>query len=405
MSTAAFAYRDFRLYQAARFFLTIAIQMQSVAVGWHVYGLTHRALDLGYVGLAQFLPLMASSLVAGHAADRFDRRGVLMVCYAVLALTSLGLAVFADRLAAIYVVLAVFGATRAFAGPAGQALLTHVVPVEVFPNAVAWGSTVWQIAAIAGPAIGGLVYGAAGGPKPVYAAAAALALLSLVLTARMKVTTGRMERKAASLETLLAGVRYVWHNKIILGSISLDLFAVLLGGAVALLPVFARDVLHTGPWGLGALRSAPALGAAAMAAWIAYRPLARRAGAVMLACVAIFGVATIVFAESRSFVLSLVALVVVGASDMVSVVVRSTLVQIATPPEMRGRVSAVNLVFIGASNELGEFESGVTAAWLGAVPAAAIGGVATIVVVAVWSLLFPALRDVDRLTDPAATSS
>jgi len=215
----------------------------------------------------------------------------------------------------------------------------------------------------------------------------------------MRVKIGRMERKPASLETVLAGIVYVWKNKVVLGSISLDLFAVLFGGAVALLPIYARDILHVGPWGLGLLRSAPAVGAAAVAVYIAFHPLRRRAGATMLACVALFGLATLVFGVSRSFVLSLVALVIVGAADMVSVVVRQTLVQVATPAAMRGRVSAVNSVFVGASNELGELESGVTAQWLGAVPAVVAGGVGTLLVVAIWSLLFPRLRDVDRLGD------
>ena len=403
MSYAAFGYRDFRLFQGARFFLTIGIQMQSVAVGWQVYELTHRALDLGYVGLAQFLPAVLLSLVTGHVADRFDRRRVLLVCQLGVALTALllfGCAVLhVHRPAAIYAILVLFGTTRAFSGPAGSALLTHLVPAAAFPNAVAWSSTVWQVAAVAGPTLGGIVYGASHGPGAVYACSAALSLTAFALVMAMHVRTGRMEHGAASLSTLLAGVKYVFRHKVVLGTISLDLFAVLLGGAVALLPVFARDILDVGPWGLGILRSAPAFGAALMALVIAFRPLKSRAGPVMLLAVGIFGAATIVFGVSRSFWLSLAALIVVGASDMVSVVIRSTLVQISTPAAMRGRVSAVNLVFVGASNELGEFESGVTAAWLGAARAVVLGGIATCGVVAIWAQAFPALRRIDRLDE------
>ena len=405
MSHEAFRYRDYRRYQASRFLNTIAIQMQSVAVGWHVYDLTHRPLDLGYVGLVQFLPMLSLSLLAGHTADRFDRRRVFRICILGLATCSLLLCAasyFGLRsVAAIYAILALYGTVRAFYGPSGSSLLTHVVPTEVFPNAVAWSSTVWQMAAISGPAIGGAIYGVTGRPVAVYATSCAFALASFALLGTMEVRTGRMETRAASAETLLAGVRYIFRHKVILGSISLDLFAVLLGGAVALLPIFARDILHAGPRGLGLLRSAPAFGAATMALLVAYRPLRRRAGAVMLACVFAFGVATVVFALSRVFALSLVALYVAGATDMVSVLVRSTLLQVTTPSEMRGRVSAVNQVFIGASNELGEFESGTTAELFGPVRAALLGGVATSAVVAIWAWRFPALRRVDRIDRPA----
>ncbi len=403
MSYAAFGYRDFRLYQGARFFLTLGIQMQSVAVGWQVYELTHRAIDLGYVGLAQFLPAIGLSLVTGHVADRFDRRRVLLVCQLGVALTALLLlacAVFhVHDPRAIYAILVLFGTTRAFSGPAASALLTHLVPTEAFPNAVAWSSTVWQAAAIAGPALGGVVYGASHGPGAVFACSAVLSLTAFSLVAALHVRTGRMELRAASLSTLLAGVKYVFQEKVVLGTISLDLFAVLLGGAVALLPIFARDILDVGPWGLGILRSAPAFGAALMALLLAFRPLKHKAGPIMLMAVGVFGVATIVFGMSKSFWLSLAALVVVGASDMISVVIRSTLVQISTPPAMRGRVSAVNLVFVGASNELGEFESGITAAWLGAARAVVLGGIATCGVVAIWAQAFPALRRIDRLDE------
>jgi MFS family permease len=397
---AAFAYRDFRLYQAARLLSTIANQMLSVAVGWQVYELTRRPFDLGLVGLVQFLPAFGLSLLTGHTADRFDRRRVVMVCYVALALTSVLLFVGAQGGSVtwpIYVTMALFATARAFLAPAGQALLPDLVPAEHFSSAVAWGSTVWEVGAILGPALGGWIYSAGRGASAVYVAGAASYALATLFVAAMKVKTGRMERGVASFQNVVAGVVYVWKNKVVLGSISLDLFAVLFGGAVALLPVYARDILHVGPSGLGLLRSAPAVGAAIVAVFIAFRPLRRRTGAVMLACVALFGVATVVFGLSRSFWLSLLALALVGASDMVSVVIRSTLVQIATPPAMRGRVSAVNMVFVGASNELGELESGMTAAWMGTVPSVVFGGIAACVAVAVYSFAFPELRKVDRL--------
>jgi MFS family permease len=402
---AAFAYRDFRLYQGARLLSTLASQMLSVAVGWQVYELSGRAFDLGLVGLVQFLPAIGLSLLTGHTADRFDRRKVVMICYAALATTA-ALLYGSTRAGSatwpIYASMFLFATARAFLAPAGQALLPDVVPAKHFASAVAWGSTVFEIGAILGPALGGWIYSAGHGPAPVYLAGATAYVLAGLFAAAMAVRTGRMEHKAASLETVVAGVTYVWRNKILLGSISLDLFAVLFGGAVALLPIYARDILHVGPWGLGLLRSAPALGAASVAVLIAFRPLRRRTGAVMLICVAVFGLATIVFGASRTFWLSLVALAVVGASDMVSVVIRSTLVQIVTPPEMRGRVSAVNMVFVGASNELGELESGMTAAWMGTVPSVLFGGIAACAVVAIYAVLFPGLRRVDKLEAPSS---
>src|SRR4051812_21384288 len=375
--------------------------MQSVAVGWQVFQITHRPLDLGYVGLVQFLPGVLLSLPAGHTADRFDRRGVLLTCYLLYGLCSVLLFLQArggaSSVGPIFAILLLIGITRAFSGPASQALVPQLVSEHHFGNAVAWGASVFQIATVFGPALGGLIYGWAGGAHSVYAAAAVMYITGFSFLVMMHVRTGRMEAKDVSIETLLAGFRYVWQEKIILGSISLDLFAVLLGGAVALLPVYAQDILHVGPRGLGVLRSMPALGAALMAMWLAYRPLRRRSGHAMLVAVAVFGVFTIVFGLSRSVALSLLALFVIGASDMISVVIRSTLVQIATPPAMRGRVSAVNLLFIGASNEFGQFESGITAQWLGAVPAVVLGGVGTLVVLAVWLRLFPQLRNMDRL--------
>lgn len=403
-SLAAFRSRDFRVFQVARFLSTIATQAQSVAVGWRVYEITHEPLDLGFVGLAQFLPAFLLSLVTGHVADRYDRRRVVMVCGVAMAACSALLLWLAhignESTLAIYGVLLLFGTARAFQRAAGSAFLPHTVPPEHFQNAVVWGSTMWQIATIAGPAVGGLLYWLGGGAPFVYAAAAVLYGFAFVFDLANGVRLGRMEKKAVTWSTLLAGVRYVLENRIVLGAITLDLFAVLLGGAVALLPVFAKDILHVGPLGLGALRSAPAVGASLMAIVLAWRPLTRRAGRTLYICVFVFGLSTIVFGLSEWFLLSFFALVVGGAVDMVSIVIRQTLVQTATPPEMRGRVSAVNVAFIVASNELGEFESGVTAAWLGTVPAVLLGGVGTCGVVVACAFLFPQLRRVDRLGGP-----
>jgi MFS family permease len=399
---AALHYRDFRLFQAARFSIILGLEMLNVAVGWQVYAISGRALDLGLVGLAQFVPVMSLTLVAGHVADRFDRRRVVMACTLALVLAAALLFQFAQKgsgqLTAIYAVLVLIGTARAFSGPASQALMPHLVPAEHLGNAVAWASSTFKIANVIGPAVGGLLY-AWRGASTVYVVSAVELVIALGLIGEMQIRLGRMEKSALSWSTVLAGVRYVWEQRIILGCISLDLFAVLLGGAEALLPIFARDILHVGPWGLGLLRSASALGAAVTAVWLAYHPVARRAGPIMLACVAIFGVATIGFGLSKSFPLTLLALAVIGASDMVSVFVRMTLVPLITPPEMRGRVSAVNLIFIGASNEFGEFESGLTAQWLGAVRAVVLGGLGTLFVVSAWTALFPSLRNLDRLED------
>jgi MFS family permease len=385
------------------------MQMQAVAVGWQVYAISQSPLDLGYVGLAIFLPFILFSLVAGDVADRFDRRKILVLCYGILTLCS-GLLFWFSRagiqsVAPIYAVLCLLGATRAFAGPAGSALLPHLVPPEVFGRAVAWSSSVWQFATIAGPALGGLVYDA-GGAGQAYAWCVAFMGLAAVLTTKLDVRP-RSEAKSAgdattTVQRLAAGLRFVWNKKLVLGALSLDLFAVLFGGAVALLPIFAKDILAVDALGMGLMRSAPAVGAAVVAVWLAYFPLQRRVGLKMLLSVAIFGVATCAFALSRSFALSLAALTVIGASDMVSVVVRQTLIQLGTPDAMRGRVSAVNQVFIGASNELGEFESGVTAQWVGAVTAVVIGGVGTCLVVLLWSRLFPALREADDMAGAKA---
>lgn len=400
---AALAHRDFRFYVAARFLATLAVQMQGLAVGFQLYELTHRKIILAWVGLAQFLPIVGLSILAGQVADRRDRRAILVICDLVFAAAAVALFVLsrspAPRAEAILAVIAVVGAARAFYGPAGSSLLPSLVPREHFPNAVTWQSTLWQIAAIGGPSAGGAIYGISGSASAVYLAAGALLVIAGLLVLGVRTRGQKLDRGPATLATALAGVRYVWSHKILLGCISLDFAAVFLGGATALLPVYASDILGVGAHGLGVMRAAPAIGAGIMAILLAFRPLGGRAGVKMLAGVAAFGVATIVFGLSTSYVLTLASLAALGAADMVSVVVRGTLLQQATPPEMRGRVSAVNLMFIGASNELGEFESGTLAEWLGAVPAVVIGGAGTIAVVGAWAFLFPEIRRVDRLEE------
>jgi MFS family permease len=395
----AFQYPNFRYYMTARFLATASSEMQAIAVGWQIYGMTHRPLDLGLVGLAQFLPGILLFLVSGHAADRFPRRRIVMTCYAGFALCSMALLALTLRhnheVWPVYAALVGNGVVRSFNGAAGQSFLPSLVPAEHFPNAVAWSSSVFTGATILGPSIGGLLYGLAGTPAPVYAGAAAGCLCSLLLVSRMRVAAPA--RKAATAEMVFGGLRYIWRKKLVLGAISLDLFAVLLGGATALLPVYADQILKIGPSGLGMLRSGPAIGALLMATLNAYRPLRRRAGAAMLWCIAGFGAFTVIFGLSHSAALSMAALILLGACDMVSVIVRNTMVQLSTPDEMRGRVSAVNMVFIGASNEVGQFESGITAQWFGVVPAVVLGGIGTMAIVATWAWLFPDLRKVDEL--------
>jgi len=400
-SRAAFRYPNFRYATTARFLSVASSEMQAVAVGWQIFNLTHRPLDLGLVGLAQFAPGIFLFLLAGHSADRISRQRILLACYGGFSLCSLlllGLTLHGvTAVWPIYVVLLGNGVVRAFLGPASQAFLPLLVTEEHFPNAVAWDSSIAKTAAILGPVAGGLVYSLAGSPVPVYSAAVVAYLTALLLASRIQLRTLIRPRPAASVAIVLQGLRYIWHNKLILGSISLDLFAVLLGGAVALLPVYASEILKTGPYGLGLLRSAPGAGAVLMALALARFPLRRRVGLAMFGCVFGFGVFTLVFGLSRNLALSLLALALIGGFDMVSVFVRQTLVQLATPDDMRGRVSAVNWIFIGASNELGQFESGITAQWFGTVPAVVLGGLGTIAIVLLWSWLFPSLRSVDEL--------
>ncbi len=386
----------------ARFLTVCSTEMQAVAVGWQIYQITHRALDLGFVGLAQFLPPICLFLLAGHVADRISRKKILRTCYLGFSVCSLLLLFFAVHGVSspypIYAVLLLNGVVRAFNAPASQSILPVLVPAEHFPNAIAWSSSVFQTATIAGPMVGGLLYGVANRPTIVYACAAIAYLLAFVSFRALRFNPSAVPRTAASGGMVLDGIRYIWQNKLILGASSLDLFAVLLGGAVALLPVYAREILHIGAFGLGLLRSAPGAGAVLTALAIARWPLQKRAGVMMLACVFSFGVFTVIFGVSHSVVISLIMLMLVGASDMISVIVRQTMIQLSTPDEMRGRVSAVNMVFIGASNEIGQFESGITAHWFGTVPAVVLGGVGTMVIVIVWARLFPRLRRIDSLT-------
>ena len=398
----AFTHPGFVLFQIARFLIVAAVEMQAVAVGWQVYDITHRALDLGLVGLAQFLPGILLFLVSGHTSDRFERRKVLGACYAGYALCS-GLLLFiaqhgAHSVRPIYAVLILLGVVRSFNGTASRSILPQLVPEEHFANAVAWNATTFQAATILGPSLGGILYAIFRGPSAVYGAAMLTAVGALLSTFRITTRPQARRREPMTLKTIFAGLHFIWREKLILGAISLDLFAVLLGGAVALLPVYAREILHTGPWGLGLLRTAPGVGAALMAVALAHRPLRGRAGPTLLWSVVGFGICTILFGVSTSLALSLLSLICLGAADMVSVIIRATLVQLRTPDEMRGRVLAVDMVFIGTSNELGQFESGLTAQWFGTVPAVLLGGIGTLFVIALWAWKFPDLRRAGALS-------
>jgi len=410
---AAFSHPGFLLFQIARFLIVSAVEMQAVAVGWQVYEITKRPLDLGYVGLAQFLPGILLFPISGHASDRFERRNVLSACYAGYALCFALLLALSRRgvtsIAPIYVVLVMIGIVRSFNGPASRSILPQLVPQEHFANAVAWNATIFQAATVLGPSFGGIVYAAFRGPSAVYVIAMVTAIGATVTTFRIKPEVKARPREPLNLKTLFAGLRFIRSNKLILGAISLDLFAVMLGGAVALLPVYAREILHTGPWGLGLLRTAPGVGAALMAILLAHWPLRGNSGPKLLWAVAGFGVFTIIFGLSHNLIVSLIALVLLGASDMISVIIRATLTLLATPDEMRGRVTAVDMIFIGTSNEFGQFESGVTAQWFGTVPAVVLGGVGTLLVVTLWAWWFPDLRRAGELhsitTDAQSTTA
>lgn len=396
---AVLRYRGYAAYAAARFSTTLCWQMLSVAVGWQVYALTHNPLDLGYVGLVQFLPFVLLVLPGGHVADHTDRRLVLITAYTVAALCAGILAWFSftglKAVWPIFAVMGVFGAGRAFWMPASQAVTPNLVPPEAFPGAVALNSMTFEVGVIAGPALGGVLYLI--GPSVVYCAVAGLLFISVALISTIKPIRARdAAAESGSTANLLDGLRYVLKRKALLGAISLDLFGVLFGGATALLPAFAQDVLHVGPAGLGLLRTATGVGATLTAIALVLSPIERHVGRWMFAGVALFGAGTVVFGVSRSFPLSLVALVLLGVGDMMSVYVRQVLIQLETPDAIRGRVGAVGSMFVGASNELGEFESGLTARWFGLVPAVVLGGVLTLLVVGSYLKLFPELRVMDR---------
>src|SRR5579872_2454294 len=402
ISPAIYKDRDLYSFVGSRFIATLAIQVQSVAIGWQIYDMERTPLALGLVGLCQFLPMFLLTLPAGDITDRFNQRRVYSVAASLQALCSvlfLALSIFRPHTAwMFYLVLVLFGAARGFSGPSGSSLLPFLVPPERLSRSMAFSSSFFTAATISGPALGGFLY--ALGPVPVYSICILGFVGAALIVAQLGGRRFTPERTDATrYERVAEGVTFVRRRPVVLGAISLDLFAVLLGGATALLPVYARDILHAGPIGLGVLRSGPAIGAALMALVLAHKPLARHAGVTMFFSVALFGVATIVFGLSKHFYLSLAALATLGATDMISVFVRSALIQYATPDEMRGRVSAVSMLFVGASNELGEFESGVTAAWFGTIPAVVLGGLGTLGVVAVWMWLFPPLRQVDKLSD------
>lgn len=398
--------RDYLLFWGSRWTGGLAAQIQSVAIGWQIYELARRTMSVqqaafvvGMVGLVSFIPVFLLTLPAGETVDRYDRRRILMLCYA-WELVTVGILVWATftgfaSVTLLLGVAAAFGAARAFMGPTGTALGPMLVPRELLPRAIAWNSLAWQTASIAGPALGGLLL--AKSTTLAYATAFCLYATAAVFIFLLRKNTQPQVNPGSRMALVKEGLVYVWKQKIVLGAISLDLFAVLLGGATALLPVFARDVLHVGEEGFGLLRSGPAIGATVVALWLAANPIRSKAGIFMFAGVAVFGAATVVFGLSKSLWLSVAALAVLGGADMLSVYVRQTLVQLVTPDNMRGRVAAVSSVFIGASNELGEFESGVVARFLGPVGAAVFGGVGALIVTGIWAKLFPALRKADRL--------
>jgi MFS family permease len=402
-SSSLFRNRSFIALLVSRFVASLATQIQAVAVGWHVYDLSNDPVALGYVGLAVFIPMALTTLPAGDMVDRFNRRtmialGGLLQCLTATALLALTIGGVTD-LWPYYAAVTFMGVARAVGGPAYQAMVPQVVGDANLGRAVALVTSCFQTATIAGPAIGGVIY--LFGPQITFALCIGLFALGVcaVMIMRGPFSRPRNPSTLSAWGRLCEGISYVRHNPVVLGAQSLDMMAVLLGGATALLPVYARDILHVGPDGLGLLRAAPAVGAVMVGLALGRWPLGRHVGRWLFSCVALFGAATVVFGLSTSFTLSLISLLVMGAADMISMYVRLTLVQLATPDAMRGRVSSVNVLFIGASNELGEFESGVTAGWFGAVPAVIIGGVGTLAVVGLWAWMFPALRRVDRMSD------
>lgn len=383
---------------------SLAYQMLVVAVGWQVYDLTSSAMSLGLIGLIQFTPQLLLTLIVGHVADRYDRR-LIVICTRLIQCLMVGSLALANwqgwiSVETIYVCAFLLGATRAFEAPAQQALLPSLVDTAILPRALALNSSMREASVIIGPALGGFMY--AIHTEFVYWASCVFFLLSAVAMSTIPKPATVIHREPPNIKTMLAGFSYIRNNPVILGAISLDLFSVLLGGATALLPIFAKDILHTGPWGLGLLRAAPSVGAVLMSLVLARYTIKRHAGKLMFGAVGVFGVATIVFGLSENFFVSFIALFMLGASDMISVVIRTSLVQLETPDEMRGRVSAVNFICIGASNQLGEFESGMTAAWWGAVPAAVIGGVGTLCIAILWMKFFPELTKRQHLASQTA---
>ncbi|CAN7238214.1 MFS transporter [Phyllobacterium sp. LjRoot231] len=396
---AAFRHSSFTRYWLARFFGSFAIQIISVSVGWQIYDLTRDPFYLGIVGLVQFAPSLLLVLVTGAASDRFGRRLIMglslcveVICAALLLLLTTT-HLFAPGL--VFIILAGFGIGRAFLGPASSSLVVNLVPTETFSNAVSWNSSAWQIATIVGPVAGGLLYGVS--PIAAYGVACVMLITAAISTFSIPKPAQHTLHEKRSLRTLLAGFHYIWKEKVVLGAISLDLFAVLLGGAVALLPVYARDVLQLGPWGLGMLRAAPGIGAILTAVWLTGHPIRDHAGIIMFAFVALFGLLTVMFGISDIAWLSIMVLALMGAADMISVYIRETLLQLWTPDHVRGRVNAVNMVFVGASNELGEFRAGVMASLIGTVPAVVFGGLGTVAVAGLWAYWFPQLRKARNL--------
>ncbi|MGD9843076.1 MAG: MFS transporter [Steroidobacteraceae bacterium] len=391
----AFAHGAYRYYWSARFCSTFAVQILAVAVAWQVYDLTRDPIDLGILGLVQFVPLLLLVLVTGSVADRFGRRRVMRTAIALQVACASAILFFSWRglqsPIPLFISLTVLAVARAFFGPASQSLVANIIPKKDFANAITLNSSAWQIAAIVGPVVGGLLYGLSA--EVAYGVATLMLVASFLLLGSVPEPPAPEDIRKVTFDSLFDGLRFIRREKVVLGAISLDLFAVLLGGAVALLPVYARDILHLGPWGLGLLRAAPGVGALLTAATLTWVPIRDHAGRLMLGFVALFGLFTLLFGLSTNVWLSIVLLALVGAADMISVVIRETLLQLWTPDAVRGRVNAVNMVFLGASNELGEFRAGFMAAWIGVVPAVVFGGAGAIVVAGVWWLVFPQLKD------------
>ncbi|MBL8593341.1 MAG: MFS transporter [Devosia sp.] len=394
-SKLAFSYRNFRFFWLTTLLVSFAVQIMSVSIAWQIYDVTGEAFLLGLVGLSLFLPALVLILVTGLTADRFNRRMIMAICLGVELLCALGFLAFVNARAhevwPIFGILVVLGTARAFWSPAAQSLAPNLVPPEALANAITTNMSAWQFASIAGPAVGGLLYGIS--PSVAFGTGAALLVVAMGSVLMISKPQHRESHQATSLETMLAGFRYIFSNKVVLGAISLDMFAVLMGGAVALLPIYAKDILHAGPQELGFLRAAPGIGAIAMALFLTRFPIRDHAGKLLFLFVGLFGAFTVLFGVSTTVWLSVPALALVGASDMVSVTIRETIMQLWTPEEVRGRVNAVNSVFIGASNELGEFRAGTVAHLIGPVPAVVIGGVGSIAIAVIWSQLFPGLRN------------